>query len=284
MTDWKQETENLRQQGSSWTEIAEAMQNHFPELNRQQVLERVRGHIRRANNKTSKVVGKDKVVGVISDLHLPFAHENYIHFLEDTFNKYGVTDIVNIGDLTDNHAISRWQKSTSAHSANMEYELARRDIEIYKRAFPELDLVLGNHDLIPQRQCATLGIPEQFVTGFHQLWDLPKKWRIHEQIEIDGVMYTHGIGANGKNGALDRAISNMQSSVIGHCHSFGGIQYHSNSKHLIFGMNTGCGIDIDKYAFEYGKYNKNRETLGCGIVFNESNAIFVPMDNRYFRK
>ena len=48
-------------------------------------------------------------------------------------------------------------------------------------------------------------------------------------------------------------------------------------------MNVGCGIDIDAYAFAYGKYDKNRPTLGCGIVFDSGNAIFVPMGKEYFR-
>lgn len=227
---------------------------------------------------------KQEIVGVIGDTHFPFVHPNYIHFLEDTFRRYRVTKIVHVGDLVDNHAISRHQTETEAVDPSTEYELARLQVELYTKAFAEVSLTLGNHDLIHERQAATLGIPRQFVKGFHELWGLPKTWKVDEQLIINNVLYEHGINFLGKTGALDKAVNMMMSCVIGHSHAFGGCQYKSNAHSLIFGLNVGCGVDIDRYAFNYGKYNKNREILGCGIVFDSANAIFVPMGDKYFRR
>jgi len=282
MTDWKQETENLRQQGSSWTEIAEAMQCQFPELNRQQVLERVRGHIRRTN-KTIKAVGKNKIILVIGDTHFPFEHPNYLEFLKQTAKEYKVTDIVHIGDMCDNSAISRHQTETCAMDATTEYQKALECVQRYAKVFPKLKYVLGNHSLIPLRQCATMGIPKEFIKGTSELWNFPQEWEVAERYIIDNVLYEHGIGYGGKNGALDKANNSMMSCVIGHSHAFGGCQYKSNSEKLIFGLNAGAGVDISAYAFNYGKFSKNRETLGCGIVLNQSKAIFVPMGLEFFR-
>lgn len=285
--DWKEKAEELRfNQHKSWAQLAGELQEYFPDLDRQQTLEKARGYLRQAEEykKINPIQEKTEVIGIIGDTHFPFVHPNYIHFLEDTFNKYKVTRIIHCGDLCDNHAISRFQTEVDAYSATTEFELAQKNVEIYTRAFPEADVLLGNHCLIPARQCATLGIPQQFLKGFKELWKLPKGWNVQEQIIINDVLYEHGTGTSGKNGALDKAVNQMMSCVIGHSHSFGGCQYKSNSKSLIFGLNIGCGVDIDRYAFRYGKYNKNRETLGCGIVFNSSNAIFVPMGDKYFRK
>jgi hypothetical protein len=227
---------------------------------------------------------RQEVVGVIGDTHFPFVHPNYIHFLEDTFRKYRVTRIVHIGDMCDFHAISRHQTETDAVDAMTELKLARAQIDLYTKTFPKVDLTLGNHCLIPIRQAASLGIPREFLKGFKELWKLPVGWNVDEQIIINDVLYEHGINALGANGALNKAVNAMQSCVIGHAHSGGGCQYKSNSKSIIFGLNVGCGVDIDAYAFAYGKYNKNRETLGCGIVFDSANAIFVPMHDKYFRR
>lgn len=227
---------------------------------------------------------RPEVVGVIGDTHFPFVHPNYIRFLEDTFRQHRVTKIVHCGDLVDNHAISRHLTETEAFDATREFEQAKTQVELYTRAFPEVSLCMGNHDLIHIRQAATLGIPKQFVKGFHELWELPKKWVVDERFVIGNVLYEHGINWVGKNGALDKAVNAMQSCVIGHSHANGGCNYKSNSNSLIFGLNVGCGCDIDAYAFAYGKYNKNRETLGCGIVFDSANAIFVPMPDKYFRR
>ena len=49
----------------------------------------------------------------------------------------------------------------------------------------------------------------------------------------------------------------------------------------VFGLNVGCGIDDEAYAFVYGKHSRNRVTLGCGVVFGPEQAIFVPMGKEY---
>lgn len=256
----------------------------FPELDYATMKEKIRGHIRSTDKYKSSHPSKPKgVVGVIGDLHFPFVHPNYIEFLTDTFVKYHVDTIISVGDLADHHAVSRHQTETDAVSALTEYEQALECVDKYITRFPNVDITLGNHDLIPQRQCATLGIPKQYIKGFKELWNLPKGWTVQEQLIIDEVIYEHGMGYGGKSGALDKAVNAMQSCVIGHSHGFGGVQYKSNSRQIVFGLNAGCGIDIDAYAFAYGKYNRNRETLGCGIVFSNNNAIFVPMGEKYFR-
>ena len=286
--EWKIKATQLHKEKAEWSKIYEVIINdYFPNIQndkeRTKVKDRIRSFIRRLPEYEAKHEAKQEVVGIIPDTHMPFCHPNFIHFLEDTFKEHRVTKIVHIGDLCDNHAISRHPTETDASDPNTEYELAMKNVEIYTRAFPKVSLCLGNHDLIPQRQAASLGIPCQFVKSMKELWNLPKGWEVDEQYIINNVKYEHGINWGGKTGALNKAVAQMQSCVIGHYHSQGGCQYSSNAKSIVFGLATGCGVDIDRYAFRYGKYNKNREVMGCGIVFSDSNALFVPMDDRYFR-
>lgn len=269
---------------AKWKDITIALYDTFPELDYDETLNKIRGYIRTTNvYKITHPPTPKGIVGVIGDTHMPFVHPNYIHFIEDTFTKYRVDTVVDIGDMVDNHAISRHQTETSAVSALTEYEQARKTIEKYTKLFPNVSLLLGNHDTIPVRQAASLGIPSIYTKGFKELWGLPEGWSIHEQLIIDEVLYEHGTGHLGKSGALNKAIDSMMSCVIGHSHGFGGCQYKSNTRKIIFGLNVGCGVDIDAYAFTYGKYSKNRETLGCGVVLDNANAIFVPMGDKYFR-
>lgn len=282
---WRAEATRLKfEKGYSWTETAAALKNFFPGKTDRQIHETVRGYLRLQPEylKKNPVAERQEVVGIIGDTHFPFVHPNYLQFLKDTFKQYGVTRIVHIGDMVDNSAISRHQTPTCAMDATTEYYQARECIKQYAEAFPELTYTLGNHSMIPTRQAATLGIPKEFIKGTEELWGFPKGWKAVERIVIDNVLYEHGMGYSGKTGALDKAINAMQSCVIGHAHSAAGCLYKSNTKHLIFGLNAGCGVSVNAYAFEYGKYNKNREVLGCGIVFNESHAEFVPMKSCYF--
>ena len=73
------------------------------------------------------------------------------------------------------------------------------------------------------------------------------------------------------------------SAVIGHAHSYLGVKYNANPRNIVFGMNVGCGIDIDAYAMRYGKYFKLKPTLGCGVVISKTEAYSVPMSEKYFR-
>ncbi|NDB62078.1 hypothetical protein EB001_27115, partial [bacterium] len=124
----------------------------------------------------------------------------------------------------------------------------------------------------------TSGLPSRFIKSYEDAWEAPKGWKWALEWEIDGVLYTHGTGSSGQAGAINRARDCRQSTVIGHIHSFGGVLYSSSDKDMIFGMNVGCGIDINAYAMEYSKPFPKRPTLGCGVVLDSGRiAIFVPM-------
>ena len=289
--DWKQTAERLKfEDGLSWTELYKEMKPYFPELTDKQVEEKVRCVLRRSDKyhapsvpRTSKKTMDEKPVGVFSDPHIPFNHPNYLQFCIDTFKKYGVGQVVCCGDLVDHHAISRFQSEPCAKGAYDELDMSTAEVKKYVKAFPKVKMCKGNHDAIPVRQAASVGIGERYLKSFSELLELPKTWEISEEFIINDVLYKHGINCMGKDGAINSAIQERMSTVIGHSHAFGGCKYSANKRDIIFGMNVGCGIDIDAYAFAYGKYDKNRPTLGCGIVFNSGSAIFVPMGKEYFR-
>ena len=50
---------------------------------------------------------------------------------------------------------------------------------------------------------------------------------------------------------------------------------------MLFGLNSGCGIDIKRYCFAYGKKFTNRPTLGLGIIIDGEDAYFERMLDRH---
>jgi len=225
----------------------------------------------------------DMVIGVVGDLHAPWDHPNYLDFCIDTFKKFGVNKVVFIGDIVDNHAISRFQTETVALSPQDEYKLAKEHVKKYVDAFPEAIMTIGNHDKIPARQLATLGIPEIYLKSYKDLWGLPEAWQLVEEIIINDVIFFHGSGSVGKTPSFNRALYNRMSTVQGHAHSAFGCTYNANARDIVFGLDTGCGILADSYSFAYGKPFPKKPILGCGIVFSSINAIAVPMGDKYFR-
>ena len=220
---------------------------------------------------------KQRVVGVFSDTHFPFTIKGYLKFIIEAFVQYGVTDIVCNGDMIDNHSLSRHGSHPDAVGALTEKDLSQKLVNEYVSIFPVVKYVLGNHDRIPQRQAASLGLPEGYLKSFSELWNLPDTWDVKEKHIINGVVYTHGTGNGGKDGAINGAIRNRMSTVIGHSHAYAGVKYNNNGVDTIFGMNVGSGVDNDTYAMVYGKDYPNKPVISCGVVFDRMNGMVIIM-------
>lgn len=274
---WKQEAEELFfTQKRTMTDTAKEVARIYNWKYCDTIFRRVQKHLQR-NAPLSRIVG------VVGDLHCPFNHPNYLQFLINTFRDEKVNEVVFIGDIVDLHAISRHQTETSAKGAEREYLMALEELEKYKDAFPVAKVCLGNHDEIPRRQAATIGMPESFLKTFKNLWDLPDEWEISDHFIIDDVLYHHGLGSCGINGAINKALNERMSVVQGHEHSSFKLDYRANQKDIIFGLSCGCGVDNSAYAFNYGKYAAKKPVLGTAIIKSKSEAYLVPMGESYFR-
>lgn len=216
------------------------------------------------------------VVGIAGDQHKPFEHPGYLDFCRDTWNKWKATIFVNIGDVVDAHGLSFHEHDPNGMSAELEATEAGKGITRWYKAFPTMKVCIGNHDCRPFRVAKKAGMPDRYVRNYAQVWKTPKwNWRLEHK--IDGVLYEHGTGSSGKDAAYNRAISQRCSVVMGHVHSYAGVKYHANPFSRIFGLNVGCGVDIGAYAFDYGKMFPVRPILGCGVVIDGDQGIFIPM-------
>jgi predicted phosphodiesterase len=230
----------------------------------------------------AKPPAPERPTGVIGDTHIPFTHPRYLEFCKDTFEEYGCGPIVHIGDFWDNHAMSYHESDPDGSSAGDEFLRAMDASQYWYTAFPDVVWLNGNHDNIPMRRVKSAGLSKRVLR--ENIYRTPEGWVNRESIIINDVHYSHGIGMAGINGHRNHAIAQGMSAVMGHCHSFGGVAYVSNPYQIMFGLNVGCGIDIEAYAMEYSKHFPNRPTLGCGIVFNREVAVFVPMNMRRYSR
>jgi len=215
-------------------------------------------------------------VGIVGDIHIPFEHPRYLDFCLDTFRAWKVEHVHLIGDIVDQHALSFWEHSPNGYSAEDEAIAAAQKLKVWRRRFKRATVSVGNHDARHYRTARRAGIPDRYLRSYAEIWDTPD-WDWRESHIMDGVLYEHGTGTSGKDAAINRALQKRCSTVIGHVHSFAGVKWHANDFDRVFGMNVGCGIDIDRYAFEYAKPFPVRPVLGCGIVIDGKYAYFEPM-------
>jgi predicted phosphodiesterase len=219
-------------------------------------------------------------VGVIGDMHVPFEKIGYVDFLKQVFKEYKVDTVVCIGDLVDNHAVSYHEADPDGLSSGDEVDEVMHALTYVYKTFPDVTMLLGNHDKLPERKAKTAGLSNRFIKSFSEMWRTPKGWDIYpDYVEIDGVHYTHGTGLSGRNAAINLSLIKGQSVVMGHVHSFGGVQYRRNKNGTFFGLNVGCGVDEESYAMEYAKAYVHSPTLGCGVVVDGKEGFFIPMED-----
>ena len=205
---------------------------------------------------------------VIGDVHEPATHPGYLAFCQYLEEKWQTTRTVFIGDLLDMHAVSFHPSEPDAAGPDAEADQAAERVSRWFAAFGKGSIVTtGNHDERVHRLAASVRIPGRFIRDYAKLWNTPG-WRWVRDVTIDGVHYWHGTGMGGQMPALTAAKASMRSTVLGHVHSVAGVHWAAGPDRRVFGMDTGCGVDIDHPAHRYGRNLMRKPILGAGVVLD----------------
>ncbi len=219
--------------------------------------------------------GKIRVLA-IPDFHAPFEHPDAVEFLKWAKKKYAPDVVVDLGDEIDFHALSDYDTDPDGYSPGHELDKAIEHLQELYNLFPNVKVCTSNHTARPFKRAYKSGIPKAFIRDYREFLKAPIGWEWADKHEVDGIIYEHGEGMSGNQGAIKAAVGNMQSTVIGHLHSDAGIQYLANDKHLIYGFNVGCLLDRHAYSAAYGKHMKKKPILGVGII-DKGIPTFIPM-------
>lgn len=215
-----------------------------------------------------------QTVLAISDLHCPFEHPDALAFLNEVRRVKQTTLAVCLGDEIDAHAASQYPKDPDGMTLGQEIKAAIDHLIPFYRDFPEVLVCESNHTIRPWKLARAAGLSEAFLRDVETTLKAPDRWRWASRWEIDGVLYIHG--DNGKSGERAHVHYMRQAKcpvVIGHIHSYAGVNYEGNH----FAVNAGCLIDDRAYAFKYAKNMLLRVNLGCAVIYEGKYAEFVPM-------
>jgi len=226
-------------------------------------------------------MAKHPRVLVISDTHAPCMIPKYPDFLVSIYDKYKCSRVVHIGDLVDLHCVSYHEKDPDHARPESELEQARDQITELVNRFPRVEMLMGNHDSLVQRQATTAGISASMLKPFKELFELPRGWNVHpryHKLVLDDVIYQHGeTGKGGQFAALKNAQADFMSTVQGHLHAQSGCWYHANSSNLVFGMAVGWGGDHKHMAMSYGTKFSAKPIVSCGVVLGPQEAFVERM-------
>jgi len=221
-----------------------------------------------------KIKAKSHTVLVIPDMHHPFCHQDTLEFLKYIKKRFMPDTFVCLGDEIDGHAFSRYMPDPDGDGPGKELAKSIEALIPFYKEFPDMLVCESNHTVRPWKKAFDAGLPAAFLPSYSTLLDAPDGWVWKQRHEVDGVLYIHGdMGKSGAYAHQNYVKALKQSVVIGHIHAHAGVQYDGT----LFGMNAGCLIDKDGYAFKYAKAYCNEVNLGCGLVIDGEVAYFLPM-------
>jgi hypothetical protein len=221
----------------------------------------------------------DRPILIISDLQMPFEALKALEFCKYLKKHYRIPNenILNVGDEIDSYHGGRWPKDPNGTlTSSGEIAMVRQKIREWRAEFPHMKVCISNHGLRWVRKATAAEIPSEVLRSYQEIFEIPDTWKYQmewrfTQSDLKAPFrMIHGMGYSGAAGAKNAAIDAGMNTAIGHLASHPGVWYGSFLNGMkLWAMNTGCLIDRDAYAFEYGKEHRNQPGLGVGIVFNK---------------
>lgn len=282
--EWKHQAIELAKTGKSWRKIAELL-----DVSKSTVSDYLRKEFSQVvmdNRKSSDTYSVRKKDGpehdnsrilLISDLHIPYHHQDAIPFLLYLKEKYNPTRVICLGDEVDGAALSFHDHDPDLPSAGDEIRQALPVIAELFKIFPQMDILESNHGSLIWRKAKVFGIPKHYIKSYNEVLGVDSGWKWSFDLTVDlpngQKCYMH----HGKTSNIIQLSQQMGSAAAqGHYHESFKIDYWGNSTGLYWGMQCGCLIDDNKLAFNYNNVNIKRPIIGTGLIIN-SLPVLEPM-------
>ena len=211
---------------------------------------------------------------IISDLHIPYHHQDAFEFLEALAYGYDCEVIKCTGDLVDNHAGSFHEIEYGVLSAKEEHTQAYDAVQELYRMFPKMDIVIGNHDAIPSRKAKAAGLPQDTIKSYNDLYDTKWNWSDKHVFKLDKdneCLLVHTMSTS----TLNNAAKHSHCSIQGHHHSSFGIEYFTDTNMIRWSITAGCLIDLHHPAFNYASgATMKRPVIGCAGIIEGTPRLF----------
>ena len=223
---------------------------------------------------------------IIPDIHIPMEHKNALKFFLKLKDDYNIPDqnVYSVGDFLDEFHFGAYPKGADFPITPIqEIEIARKKIKEWGKAFPLLNICMGNHEERLMKRVFEAELPSVIVKSLREIYQFPSLWTLEECFVLptkSPVLVIHGHGEGIKASNLARnALQFGMSVAFGHFHSMGGVQYlETLTLNKVFGMCVAACVDRESFAFKYGRNAANKVTNGAGVILdNGRTALFHPL-------
>lgn len=201
---------------------------------------------------------------VIGDTHIPYHHPEYLQFCLDIQRKWNCGKVIHIGDLLDFNSTSFHPVNPNSLSPYFEMEIAKLEIENWKKAFPDMVVLMGNHDRRISRKLFDSQISSHWQISLKDVLNV--NWEFLPDYEYNGIYFCHGEGTTARITCLQK----QQPVVQGHRHGESYIDFPARN---LFAIQVPIGIDRKQLAFEYAKADTKEWMIGATVILNSKTPI-----------
>ena len=282
--DWYTVYTSLAKQGLSQRKIAREMgihrttlQHWLKEKNKGVVTKEALQEVHKQYQKSGSKEHENQRILLVSDMHLPYGHQDTLPFLAYLKAKYKPTRVICLGDELDKHSLSFHSHDPDLASPSDELARALPMIKQLKKMFTKMDILESNHGSLAYRRAKANGIPRGYLKSYNDVLGVDSDWVWHYEMTITlpngNKVYLH----HGKAADIKKLSTSLgMCAVSGHYHQTFKVDYWANSLGLYWGMNVGCLIDDKSLAFAYNNCNLHRPLIGTGLII-DSQPVLVPL-------
>jgi hypothetical protein len=209
---------------------------------------------------------------IIPDTHFPFASQRVLDAIYEWASKYKPVRVIQVGDLYDLYAHSKFARSLNIYQPKEEEEIGRKQAEAMWKTIqgivPKAECVqlIGNHDLRPLRQTLQhLPSLEHVVEKYlHERMTFEGVKLIsdaREEYVFDGIHTFHGY----RSGFGSHLMHAMRNTIHGHDHKLG-VAFKRVREELIWELHSGFAGDMESKVFHYTPQKSTQEMPGFGWV------------------
>jgi len=214
---------------------------------------------------------KERIL-VIGDTHFPFVHGPTLERIYEFAKKEKPTIIIQVGDLLDLYAQSKFPRSLNHYGPEEEerlgMEMATEMWSTLRKLCPKTQCyqLLGNHDVRPIKRVLEAAPSLEHVVKAHYR-NLIKFEGVttiddyRQELIIDGIIFHHGYRSQ-LGSHRDYTLRNF---VCGHSHK-GGVVFKRLREEIIWELNAGFIGDADAKALSYTAQKIHDQTLGWGFI------------------
>lgn len=219
---------------------------------------------------------------IIGDTHFPFTSDRVLEKIYDFAKDNSPQIIIQMGDLYDMYAHSKFPRSHNVYTPKEEEELGRKKAEemwkTLRKTCPKAECyqLLGNHDARPlKRTLESAPSLEHFVMKYMEsLMSFEGVKTItdyRQELILDGIMFHHGY----RSKLGDHRDYAHMNAVVAHTHKGGTVFKHIQGRTL-WELNAGFVGDAESKALAYTAQKIHDQTTGFGWI-DKFGPRFIPV-------